>query len=91
MRHGKLTREQITNMIGSAEVDRLDHENCDFTSRLQTDGDESVEFAASIHTKDTDGNVITVIVYYYQPDQETVDAAEDLGNLDWEIEGYEIS
>lgn len=89
MRKGELTREQAIDICGLDAVNKLDTVNCDFTNRVQTDGDDAVEFAASISCKDSDGEDCTLIAYYYQ-DQESVDAADDLGSLDWEINGYEV-
>lgn len=83
MRKGNLTRAQIEAIYGPGLLDKLDRENCDFTDRLQTDGDRAVEFSASVQSGD---DIITA--YYYQdPDALNV---EDLGNLHWEINGYEI-
>jgi len=89
MRHGKLSREQAIELAGIEAVEKVENENCDFTNRLQTDGDDSVEFAASVKFTDAEGVKRTLTAYYYQ-DQEAVDATEDLSNLNWEIEGYEI-
>jgi hypothetical protein len=93
MRKGTMTREQAIALVGESEVDRLERENCEPTSRCQTDGDEAVEFSASIITKDTKGEDFTLVAYYYQ-DQESLDGpdgegVEDLSNLDWEINGFE--
>ena len=90
MRHGKLTREQAIKIAGQEVVEQLDHENCDFTGRLQTDGDESVEFAASVEYFNSDNERCTLIAYYYQMPEDLV-GKEDLDQLDWEIEGYEIN
>ena len=88
MRKGSMGRDEAIKEVGRKIVDRLDSENCDFTNRLQTDGDDAVEFAASLPAVDRDGNDCTLIAYYYQ-NPEDIDC-EDLGSLDWEIEGYEI-
>lgn len=90
MKHGILTREQAIAAAGQSVVDALDAENCDFTGRLQTDGDTAVEFAASLQYTDSEGIRCHLIAYYYQ-DAEDLEGVEDLGSLDWEIEGYEIA
>ncbi len=90
MTHGKLNREQAIEIMGAELVIKLDSENCDYTNRAQTDGDDSVEFSASlkgIAKGDTERR--TLIAYYYQS-LEAVQENEGLGNLDWEISGYEI-
>lgn len=89
MRKGDLTREQAIAAVGLAKVEELEALECDFTNRLQTDGDTAVEFAASLKFVDDEGITRTLTAYYYQ-EQEDLDAVEDLGMLDWEIEGYEI-
>jgi hypothetical protein len=89
MRKGDLTRDQAINICGIDAVDKLDKLNCDFTNRVQTDGDNAVEFSASIECIDSDGDDCTLIAYYYQ-DQGKIDGTDDLGSLDWQINGYEI-
>lgn len=86
MKKGDLTRNQAINICGIDAVNRLDSINCDFTNRAQTDGDNAVEFSASINCTDNNG---TLIAYYYQ-DQDDIDNTDDLGSLDWEINGYEV-
>ena len=77
-------------MVGEKMVDAVESENCDFTGRLQTDGDESIEFSASVRGEDLFREECILVAYYYQ-DQEDLDAAGDaLGNCNWEIEGYDI-
>jgi hypothetical protein len=89
MRKGNLTREQVIKIVGKKLVEELEKENCDFTNRLQTDGDESVEFSASIKFIDNEGSPRWLTVYYYQ-NPEDLEECDDLGCLNWEIEGYEI-
>ena len=88
MRHGKMTREQAIREAGLLAVETLETENCDFSGRVQTDGDLSVEFTASVSYTDADGERRTLIAYYYQM-QDALDQVEDLDQLDWDIEGYE--
>jgi hypothetical protein len=76
-------------MVGEDAVAKVDATNCDFTNRVQCDGDTRTEFAAAVRCKDKDGTDCTLVAYYYQ-EQEAVDAVEELDQLDWEIEGYEV-
>lgn len=87
MRKGNLTNEQVINAVGLANVLKVENCNCDFTNRVMSNDD--VEFAASIKCKDKAGDICTLIAYYYQ-DKKTVSEVDDLGSLNWEIEGYEI-
>ncbi|HBG07680.1 MAG: hypothetical protein A2075_09150 [Geobacteraceae bacterium GWC2_58_44] len=89
MRKGNLTREQAVAVVGEAAVAKVEADNCDYTSRVQTDGDTGVEFSASVKCTDKDGDDCVLVAYYYQ-EPEDLDGCEDLGNLDWTIEGYEI-
>lgn len=89
MTKGKLTREQAIQKVGAKAVESVEAENCDYTGRLQTDGDTSVEFSASVHCTDTEGMPCSLIAYYYQAEDDLEDV-DDFSLLDWEIEGYEI-
>jgi hypothetical protein len=85
-----MTREQVIAIFGTALVVELDKENCDFTGRLQTDGDTSVEFSANLRgTAADDGEERTLTAYYYQ-DKKAIAYVDDLDQLDWNIEGYEV-
>lgn len=87
---GQLTREQAIEIVGEKAVDKVERQNCDFTGRLMDDCDDRVEFAASISAKNTDGDDVTLVAYYY-PTQSELDAAgDDLGDVDWVVEGFEI-
>jgi hypothetical protein len=90
MRKGNLTREEVIELVGLALVEKLEAEECDFTNRLQTDGDEAVEFAASVNFTDSDGMPRALTAYYYQDQDDIDEAGDDLGGLNWEINGYEI-
>lgn len=90
MRKGQYTREQAIAMVGIATIKALDEINCEPTSRCQCDGDDSIEFSASISvTTIPNGLDCEVTAYYYQ-DPEDLQDCEDLGSLDWEINGYDI-
>ena len=85
---GNLTREAAVSIVGEAAVAKVDGAECDFTNRVMDD--DLVEFSASVKCQDQDGYDCHLIAYYY-PTQRALDAAGDnLSNVDWEIEGYEI-
>ena len=88
---GEMSREQAVEIVGEAAVNNVERENCDFTNRVQCDGDTRVEFAASVSCEDTEGNDVTLIAYYYI-EQSELDANEDnsLDVFNWKIEGYEV-
>jgi len=86
---GEMNREQAVAMVGEVAVDKVERENCDFTNRVQCDGDTRIEFAASVRCEDREGNDVTLVAYYYQ-EQADVDAVENLDELNWEISGYEV-
>jgi hypothetical protein len=89
MRKGQLSREEAVERTSEILVDIVDTETADFTNRVQTDGDDSVEFSASITFEDADGNEGILTAYYYQS-QADIDSVDDLGMLDWEVSGYEV-
>lgn len=88
MRKGDMTREQAIERATLDAVRQVERENCELTSRVQTDGDTDVEWSASIDI-DQDGIPGVLTVYYYT----TPEAAqeEDLTNVNWKIHGYEIT
>lgn len=88
MQHAKMTREQAIAACGSEVVKKLDSENCDYTGRLQTDGDTSVEFSASV--KLPNEHEYSYLVAYYYQSKEALESMEDLSSLDWTIAGYEL-
>ena len=92
MRHGNLTREQIITIVGKEIVNKLDYVNCEPTSRLQTDGDTSTEWSASIRFDSAkDSCTKTLIAYYYTtPEQDQIMADNGGSSINWEINGYEI-
>lgn len=79
---GNLNREQAVARVGEEAVAEVEAKNCEFTNRVMGNG--WVELAASVKVGDE-----TLVAYYYQT-EDAVAAAEDLGNLTWEIEGFEI-
>ena len=90
MRHGKLTRDQAIAEVGIDAVDRVDAIPCDFTGRVQTDGDESVEFSASCKATNQDEDDCQIVAYYYQMQDDLDASGDDLSNCNWEIAGYEV-
>jgi hypothetical protein len=90
MRKGNLSREEAIKQAGLDKVLEVEGLDCDFTNRLQTDGDDSVEFAASVKFVDAEGIDRVLTAYYYQTPEDLERAGDDLGYLNWEIEGYEI-
>lgn len=90
MQKGNLSRQQAIAQVGEDAVKRVEAENCDFTNRLMPSGwEEIVEFSASFPCTDIEGNDCRLIAYYYQ-DKSSVDEAEGLDQLVWDIHGYEI-
>lgn len=87
---GNLTRAEAVAIVGEATVAKVDSRNCDFTNRVQCDGDTRVEFSASTcNAKDTNGDDCTLVAYYYQ-EQADLDGVDDLSSLDWTVHGYEV-
>jgi len=89
MRKGKLTKEEAVELLNEQIVMDLDTINCEPTSRCQTDGDNSVEFTASVFGE-YNGEDYTLTAYYYIDKEDLDNCGDDLSNLDWTIEGYEI-
>ena len=93
MRHGQLTRAEVVDMAGEDMISALDKAECDYTGRLQTDGDDGVEFSSSVSGTARDGEGITVLAYYYQaPSDLTDDDGDGVDHslLDWVVCGYEV-
>lgn len=91
MRHGKLSREQVVALFGEEVISKLDAEPCEPTSRLQTDGDDSIEYSATARVKHEDYTCVTAY-YYITPEQNQImfNHDGDGSAIDWEIEGYDI-
>lgn len=87
---GNLTREQAVTIVGAAALAKVNALNCEFTGRLQCDGDTRDEFAASVRCEDIDGDECTLTAYYYQ-EADDVAAVESLDQLGWEVQGYAIT
>jgi hypothetical protein len=89
MRKGNLTRQQAIEIAGLAAVEKVEKGNCEPTNRVQTDGDTSTEWAASLILPDGD---VLVAYYYTTPEQNEIMGEHDGDGscIDWEISGYEI-
>ena len=59
---GEMNREQAVAMVGEVAVDKVERENCDFTNRVQCDGDTRTEFAASVRCEDRPGGGARFVV-----------------------------
>jgi hypothetical protein len=89
-----LTRDEAIAKAGIAAIEKLDNENCEATNRLMGDNSDLVEYAASVRVdiKDEQGDTYewTLTAYYYPTTDELEAAGDDLGNVDWSIEGYQL-
>ena len=90
MTKGNLTREQAVAIAGEQLVTKVESKNCQPTGRLMTDNSDLVEFLASVNFDDADGNDRVLTAYYYPTQEQLDNAGDDLSNVDWVIEGYEI-
>ena len=82
----EMTKSEAIKIAGAELIDAVEEVNCDFTNRL-TDGTEwagYTEFSASV-----ENDTHIVIAYYYQ-ESDDLDGVEDLSNLSWEIDKYEV-
>jgi hypothetical protein len=86
MTKGTMTREQAIQAMGAELVNMLDSVNCAPTGRLQTDGDDRVEYSASI----SDNGDAVLTAYYYQSAAD-LEGVEDLSDLEWTIAGYDLT
>lgn len=80
-----MTREEIINLIGLENVQRLENENAEPTSRViypafEPQHSGMVEYCATIELENGYASA-----YYYQEDCD-----EDEQSLDWSIERYEF-
>jgi len=86
---GNLSREQAVAIVGEAAVLAAERDNAEHTNRLMPDNDPRVEFVGAAKATDRDGIPCTARVYYYQ-EASSLAECDDLGALDWAIEGYEV-
>jgi hypothetical protein len=87
---GTLTREQAIQAVGIELVNKVDGMNCEPTNRVQTDGDNSVEYSASVETGNDEYGHMTLTAYYYQSPAD-LDGVEDLSNLEWTVASYGLT
>lgn len=85
-----ITRARALAMCGEDAVNKVDEEPCDFTGRLMPQGEDLIEFNASVPCVDNNGIKCHVSAYYYLTQEELDNCGDDLGNADWEIAGYEV-
>lgn len=89
-----LSRDEAIAKAGIAAIEKLDNENCEATNRLMGDNSDLVEYAASVRVdiNDEQGDTYewTLTAYYYPTKDELEAAGDDLGNVDWSIEGYQL-
>lgn len=76
------TRDEMVEMFGAGNIDKLERENCDFTNRVMESGD-LVEFASSIEIEGKSDEYL-LTAYYYQT-QSALDWIDDLDDLGWEV------
>lgn len=92
-----MTREEAIKAVGIEWVEAVEKENCDFTNRVTsgTEWDGFDEFSATVefdrgeYVEFGNGCWHCIVAYYYQK-SEDVNATEDLGSLDWEVDHYEL-
>ena len=90
MYYGKLTRDEAVAMAGSTAVEAAERDNCQPSGRLMGDADDDVVEYVGFGKCPADSPYTGVQVYDY-PSIEDLDAnADDLGGVNWEIEGYEV-
>lgn len=83
-----MTRDEAIKTVGIESVDAVENLGCDYSGLLLPDGDERVEFIATLRLPE-ESEFETITAVYYQ-DNADVAAAEDLDNLDWEIATYRL-
>lgn len=96
---GTMTRAQAIQEAGLAAVEAVERENCEPTNRVgyngSCQGDDLIEWSASVPYTDKDGDDATLIMYYYTDDEDEKFATEtdDWGGVDWDdkIAGYEVA
>lgn len=89
-----MTRDEAVAAVGLEAVDAVERENCEPTSRAQTDGDDRIEWAASVDVTGPGGLPARLTAYYYTSPDELIDEdgnpLEDLSSVDWVVDGYDV-
>ena len=80
-----LTRQEVIAKLGIEMVNAVESENCEYS---YSDTGTAI-FHASVRGIDQEGDNITLIAVYPMEESELY-TDKELGDLDWEIEGYEI-
>ena len=97
MKDNLLTRAVAIKLTSLAAVEKVEHENCDYTNRcMQAHEDDEIEFSASVECQHADGRECTLTVYYYVDKTWADSLDEDTNMLDlvnWEsaLKGYLIN
>lgn len=92
MQYGSLTREQAIEAVGEEVMAQLDMEECFPTDRVQPDGDDSIEYRATIRVSGNE--FVERISAYFYLDPETVENSEpSMFDVNWDkaFAGYEIN
>lgn len=88
---GLLTREQAIEIAGMDAVLCAEAGNCEMTGRLLADNDSAVEYRYSVSISgSSDHDYDHLVAYYYPTTQELDQAGDDLSNVDWTVEGYQV-
>lgn len=82
----KLTRNEAIEIAGTELIDAVEEVNCDFTGCV-TDGTEWTGYTQFSATTENDTH--RIVAYYFQ-DSDLLNDVEDLSDLDWSIDHYEI-
>jgi hypothetical protein len=88
-----LSRKEAVAQAGIAAVEKLDNQNCEPTGRMMGDHSDLVEYSSSVKVgiEQDGGTFVFILTAYYYPTRDELEAAgDDLGNLNWSIEGYTL-
>ena len=80
----RINKGKAIAAVGIHAVESVMAQPCDLTNRV-TDGTEwsgYTEFAATLKTKDEDGDEVILVAYYFFPTDEVM-ATYDLSSLSW--------
>ena len=83
-----MTRHEAIAAVGPETVESVDNLNCDYSGCLLPDGDDRVEFIATLRLPEA-SEYETLTAVYYQP-KDAVAAATELDQLDWEVAAYRL-
>jgi hypothetical protein len=81
-----LTRQQAIETTSLGDVAKVESLNCDYTNRLLGDGSNLVEFSATITLENGD----QLVAIYYQDKNNLDDCGDDLSNLDWSVDHFQL-